>query len=37
MINYINVDLTVNCDAEVERAVEFLSQLLCVINDNLAI
>ena len=27
MINYINVELTVNCDAEIERAVEFLSRL----------
>ena len=27
MIDYINVDLTVNCDAEIERAVEFLSHL----------
>ena len=27
MINYIKVDLTVNCDADVERAVEFLSRL----------
>ena len=27
MINYINTELTVNCDAEIERAVEFLSHL----------
>lgn len=27
MINYINVDLTVNCDTEIERAVELLSHL----------
>lgn len=27
MIDYIDVKLTVNCDAEIERAVEFLSHL----------
>ena len=27
MIDYINMKLTVNCDAEIERAVEFLSRL----------
>ena len=27
MIDYINMKLTVNCDAEIELAVEFLSHL----------
>lgn len=27
MIDYINMKLTVNCDAEIERAVELLSRL----------
>lgn len=27
MIDYIDMKLTVNCDAEIERAVEFLSHL----------